>query len=103
MVCVTSPFTGKFSPCPSYLRANLHPPELRRCVMVSVPTLHPSMFSPATPHLSALAANVPSNGFIATQMNSTAGLSAVLQPRQSAASGVAGSVAGSVIERGFPP
>ena len=46
----------------------------------SVPTLHPSIFIPPVPHSKTFCATVPLNGFLATVMGSSAGLSAVPHP-----------------------
>ena len=49
-------------------------------IVLAVPIRLPSMFMPATPHVSALWASVPSSGFIARTIGSQAGLSALAQP-----------------------
>ena len=49
----------------------------------SVPTLHPSIFIPPTPHLRQFSATVPSIGFLATVIGSSAGFRAVPQPSHS--------------------
>ena len=55
-------------------------------IIVSVPTLHPSMFIPPVPHFKTLSATVFSLiGFLATHIGSFAGFNAVPQPSHSEA------------------